>query len=195
MLEPARQLLTEAKDGNYKTLRSNVATLRKLLGVDGKQEEVFAPDSLEMVEDFTLFYNQTLSRLNNGDTSQLKAIDRYLKSPGNQLFQEDLLYSKALVHHYNGRPKEARSIVENLALSATERSGYYYNALGIWMLEENNYRAAAHYFKQAKDHGYAQAYLSHGYALAMAHQPEAAADALQEVAYTEIESATEVAKL
>lgn len=193
MLEPARQLLAEAKDGNNKSLRSNMATLRQLLGMNAKQDGAFAPDSLEQVEDFTLFYNQTLSRLNNGDTTQLKVIDSYLKVPGNQLFQEDLLYSKALVHHYNGRPKEARSIVENLALSATERSGYYYNALGVWMLEEKNYAAAAHYFKQAKDHGYNQAYLSHGYALALAHKPEEAVNALQEVSYTGVESAKEVA--
>jgi cellulose synthase operon protein C len=193
MLEPARALLNEAKGANYKSLRSNMAALRQLLGVSDRPDEAFAPDSLEQVEDFTLFYNQTISRLNNGDTSQLKAIDRYLKMPGNQLFQEDLLYSKALVHHYNGRPKEARSIVENLALTASGRSGYYYNALGIWMLEEENYLAGAHYFKQAKDLGYTQAFLSHGYALAMAHKPEAAVNALQEVGYTGLESATEVA--
>ncbi|MBC5773840.1 hypothetical protein H8S95_07180 [Pontibacter sp. KCTC 32443] len=194
MLEPARALLAQSKGGNYTSLRSNMAALRQLLGADaGQKDEVFAPDSLERVEEFTLFYNQVLSGLSNGDTSQLKTIDRYLKASGNQLFQEDLLYSKALVHHYNGRPKEARSIVENLALAASERSGYYYNALAIWMLEEENYRAAAHYFKLAKDHGYNQAFLSHGYALAMAHDTEAAVNSLQEVGYTEVASAMQVA--
>ncbi|MEJ8758198.1 hypothetical protein WG947_14385 [Pontibacter sp. H259] len=192
MLEPARQLLAEARDGKYKSLKSNMATLRQLLGVTA-DHEVFAPDSLRQVEDFTLFYNQTISRLGNGDTSNIKALDSYLKSPGNQLFQEDMLFSKALLHHYNGRPKEARSLVENLALSATERSGYYYNALAIWMLEEENYNLAAHYFKLAKDHGNKQAYLSHGYALALAHKPEEAVNALQEVGYTEVATAKEAA--
>ncbi|HEY4651981.1 MAG TPA: hypothetical protein VIG72_11240 [Pontibacter sp.] len=195
MLEPARQLLAKAQTGEYKSLRSNVAVLRQLLGTNtsASAKDRFAPDSLEQVEDFTLFYNQTLTSLGQDDTTQLKYIDRYLQSPGNQLFQEDLLYSKALVHHYNGRPKEARNTAENLALSAAERSGYYYNALGIWMLEEENYRAAAHYFGLAKEHGYNQAFLSHGYALAMAHQPAEAIEALQEVGFAEIPAASEVA--
>lgn len=194
MLEPARELLAEARNGSYKSLRSNVTVLRQLLGETAKQNnEAFAPDTLQSVEDFTLFYNQTISQLHKGDTLGLKPIDRYLNSPGNELFHEDLLYSKALIHHYNGRPKEARNIVENLALSAAERSGYYYNALAIWMLEEENYNAAAHYFAQAKDHGYSQAFLSHGYALALAHKPQEAINMLQEVGYAEVESATEVA--
>jgi hypothetical protein len=84
--------------------------------------------------------------------------------------------------------------VENLALQSERRSGYYYNALGQWMLEEQNYRAAAAYFKQAKDRGYNQAYLSEGYALALANQQEAALEALEEVAYSENEAAVEVAQ-
>src|SRR5690606_7955205 len=116
----------------------------------------FMPDSLEQVEDFTLFYNQTISSLNLGDTARLKPLNNYLKSRSNQLFYEDLIFSKGLVHHYNGKPKEARSIVENLALSAGQRAGYYYNTLGVWMLEERNYKAAAAYFDRAKEYGYAE---------------------------------------
>ncbi|MBB6612253.1 hypothetical protein H7F15_14480 [Pontibacter sp. Tf4] len=194
MLEPARALLADAGNADYKPLRSNVAVLRQLLGANTAQRrEAFAPDSLEAIEDLTLFYNQTISSLNDGDTTRLKAIDRYLNSPGNEIFHEDLLYGKALIHHYNGRPKEARSIVENLAMSVSGRSGYYYNALAIWMMEEQNYKAAAHYFGLAKDYGFNEAFLSQGYALAMAHQPQQAVNALQEVGYTEMESAKEVA--
>ena len=72
---------------------------------------------------------------------------------------------------------------------ASEHQGVY----GQWMLEEQNYRAAAAYFKQAKDHGYTQAYLNHGYALALAHQPQAAVQALEEVGYTENAAAIAVA--
>ncbi|NEM98232.1 tetratricopeptide repeat protein [Pontibacter burrus] len=196
MLEPARNLLAEARNADYNPLRSNVAVLRQLLGEKAgttRTSDYFAPDTLEAVEEFTLFYNETLSSLNDGDTTRLKAVDRYLNSPGNEIFHEDLLYSKALIHHYNGRPKEARNIVENLALSVSGRSGYYYNALAVWMLEEENYKAAAHYFGLAKDHGYKQAYLSHGYALALANEPRQAINALQEVGFTEIASAQEVA--
>ncbi|PRY13120.1 hypothetical protein CLV24_10634 [Pontibacter ummariensis] len=194
MLDPARAVLEESRKGKYKTLRSNMAALRQLLGQDPESKEAFIPDSLEAVEDFTLFYNQTISRLNEGDTSRLQAINNYLATPGNQLFFEDLLYLKGLVHHYNGLPKEGRRLVENLALQSESNSGYYYNALGQWMLEEQNYKAAAAYFKQAKDHGYAQAYLSHGYALALANQPEEAVQALEEVAFAENEAATAVAQ-
>jgi len=194
MLEPARALLEASRKGNYKTLRSNTAALRQLLGMDPQDKDSFTPDSLKAVEDFTLFYNQTISRLNEGDTSRLEAINRYLAAPGNQLFYGDLLFLKGLVHHYNGRPQEARRVVENLALQAEAKSGYYYNALGQWMLGEENYLSAAAYFKQAKDRGYQTAYLAHGYALALAHKPEAAVEALQEVAYTEHEAAVAVAE-
>ncbi|WP_276498042.1 tetratricopeptide repeat protein [Pontibacter litorisediminis] len=194
MLEPAKAVLEESRKGKYKTLRSNQAVLRQLLGMDPQDKENFMPDSLKEVEDFTLFYNQTISRLSKGDTARLKPIDSYLDSPGNQLFFSDLLFLKGLVHHYNGLPREGRRLVENLALQMENQSGYYYNTLGLWMLEEKNYRAAAAYFKQAKDRGYMQAYLSQGYALAMAHQPEAAIEALEEVAYTENEAAIGVAQ-
>lgn len=194
MLEPAKTVLEESLKGKYKTLRSNQAVLRQLLGLDPQDKEDFMPDSLEAVEDFALFYNQTISRLNTDDTTRLQPISRYLKSPGNQIFYSDLYYLRGLIHHYNGLPQEGRNALENLALQMEVQSGYYYNALGQWMLEEENYRAAAAYFKQAKDRGYPQAYLSQGYALALAHQPEAAVAALEEVAYTENEAAVSVAQ-
>lgn len=193
MLEPAKAVLEESLKGKYKALRSNQAVLRQLLGLDPQDKEDFMPDSLEAVEDFTLFYNQTISRLNKGDTTRLESISRYLNSPGNQIFFSDLYYLKGLVHHYNGLPQEGRNTVENLALQMEAQSGYYYNALGQWMLEEENYRAAAAYFKQAKDRGYTQAFLSEGYALALANQPEAAVAALEEVGYTQNENAIAVA--
>lgn len=188
MLEPAEELLAESRKGKYKPLRTNMTVLRSLLGRDQERDD-FAPDSLEQVEDFTLFYNQTLSSLNSGDTSRLKLIDRFLGSRSNQLFYEDLLFSKGLVHHYNGRPKEARNIVENLALTSIQRTGYYYNTLGIWMLEERNYQAAANYFDRARNNGFPEAFLSMGYALARAHKPRAAVAALGEVGFTENEEA------
>ncbi|SFG83467.1 tetratricopeptide repeat protein [Pontibacter chinhatensis] len=194
MLEPAKLVLEESRKGKYKTLRSNQAVLRQLLGLEPQDRERFMPDSLEQVEDFTLFYNQTISSLSKGDTARLKHINDYLAAPGNQLFFSDLTFLKGLVHHYNGLPREGRRLVENLALQMENQSGYYYNTLALWMMEEKNYRAAASYFKQAKDHGYTQAYLAHGYALAMAHQPEAAVGALEEVAYTENEAAIAVAQ-
>ncbi|WP_439881575.1 tetratricopeptide repeat protein [Pontibacter sp. MBLB2868] len=194
MLDPAKQLLGESRKGKYKTLRSNAAALRQLLGLDPGDKEAFMPDSLGAIEDLTLFYNQTISRLNEGDTSRLAPINRYLSNPGNQLFFEDLLYLKGLVHHYNGRVKEGRTILENLALQAESRGGYYYNVLGQWMLEENNYKAAAAYFKLAKDRGNKQAYLSEGYAMALANQPQQAVEALQEVGFTENEAAIAVAQ-
>ncbi|OKL39300.1 tetratricopeptide repeat protein [Pontibacter flavimaris] len=193
MLEPAKAVLEESSKGKYEALRSNQAVLRQLLGMDPRGDR-FMPDSLKQVEDFTLFYNQTISSLSKGDTACLKPIDSYLSSPGNQIFYSDLLFLKGLVHHYNGLPREGRRVVENLALQMESQSGYYYNTLALWMLEEKNYRAAASYFKQAKDRGYPQAYLSHGYALAIAHQPVAAVEALQEVAYTGNEAAMAVAQ-
>ncbi|TPE44632.1 tetratricopeptide repeat protein [Pontibacter mangrovi] len=193
MLEPAKTVLEESRKSKYETLRSNQAVLRQLLGKEPQDDEEFMPDSLQQVEDFTLFYNQTISSLAHGDTSRLGHIRNYLKSPGNQIFFSDLAYLQGLIHHYNGLPREGRRLVENLALQMEAQSGYYYNTLGLWMLEEKNNRAAAAYFKQAKDRGYTQAYLSHGYALAMAHQPEAAVAALEEVAYTENEAAVNVA--
>lgn len=193
MLEPAKAVLEESGKGKYKALRSNQVVLRQLLGLDPRTKEPFRPDSLQAVEDFTLFYNQTISRLNQGDTTSLEAIERYIASPENQIFYGDLLFLKGLVHHYNGIPQEGRNILENLALQLESKAGYYYYTLGQWMLEESNYRAAAAYFRKAKDRGYAQAFLAEGYALAMAHQPETAVAALEEVAYTENEAALAVA--
>ncbi|MDX5419123.1 MAG: hypothetical protein LPK09_07890 [Hymenobacteraceae bacterium] len=195
MPEEAKELVAEIRSTKYKPLRSNMSALNQLLGRSREaNEDAFEPDSLEQVADMTLFYNNTIGSVNNGDTSLLKPINRYLASRENQLFMEDLLYLKGLVHHYDGRPKEARSVVENLALSATGRSGYYYNALGYWMMEEENYGAAASYFKEAKNLGFNQAFISHAYALALNHQTDAAMEALREVGFTEVESAIALAQ-
>ncbi len=195
MPEEAKALLEKSFKSDYKPLRSNVAALQQLVGVPPQQQlNAFMPDSLQAVEGLTLFYNQTISTLSLGDTTRLAAIDRYLKAPGNQLFFEDLRHLKGLVHHYNGRPKVARDVLENLALQAGERSGYYYYTLALWMLDEQNYKAAAAYFKTAKDQGFQQAYLAQGYALALANQPQQALQALEEVAYTEDTAAIKVAQ-
>jgi cellulose synthase operon protein C len=188
MLDEAENLLNQSGKGKYKPLRSNIIVLKSLLGKEQDKAD-FVPDSLEQVEDFVLFYNQTLNSLKKGDTTRLKSLNKFLGNRNNQLFFEDLLYSKALVHHYNGKPKEARNIVENLALASSDRVGYYYNTLGIWMLEERNPLAGAYYFERAKNSGFADAFLSHGYALARAHQPKQAVAALGEVGYTENEEA------
>ncbi|MHA6249135.1 tetratricopeptide repeat protein [Pontibacter sp. CAU 1760] len=194
MLEPAKAVLKESDQAKRKSLRSNMAALRQLLGLDPQTQETFMPDSLQEIGDFTLFYNETLSRLNKGDTTRLEGINAYLEAPGNQMFYANLLFLKGLVHHYNGLPQEGRRVVENLALQSERNSGYYYNTLGQWMLEEQNYLAAAAYFKQAKDHGYPQAYLSQGYALALANRLPEAVQALEEVGYTENEDAIRVAQ-
>ncbi|GAB3201901.1 hypothetical protein ABID22_001316 [Pontibacter aydingkolensis] len=194
MLEPAQALLDQSIKGKYKTLRSNTAVLRQLLGMEPREKEAYMPDSLESIEDLTLFYNQTISRLKSGDTARIEPINRYLSSPGNQMFFEDLFYLKGLVHHYNGRPREGRRLLENLALQAEAKSGYYNYALGLWMMEEKNYRAAASYFKRSKDNGYQNAFLAHGYALALANQPQQAIEALQEVGYTENQDAIAIAQ-
>ncbi|WP_018477131.1 tetratricopeptide repeat protein [Pontibacter roseus] len=195
MPDKAKELMAEIRSSKYKPLRSNMSALNLLLGRGPEaKDEIFEPDSLEQVADMTLFYNNTIATINKGDTSLLKPINRYLASSENRLFMEDLLYLKGLVHHYDGRPKEARNVVETLALTASGRSGYYYNALGHWMMEEENYGAAASYFKEAKNLGLNQAFLSHAYALALNHQTDQAIEALQEVGFTEIESAIKVAK-
>ncbi|QCR23343.1 hypothetical protein [Pontibacter sp. SGAir0037] len=194
MLDEATNLLTESHGGNYLPLRTNMSALRQLIGRSPESRNDFTPDSIKSVEEFTLFYNASIRRLGREDTTRLNSLNSFIASPGNQLFSEDLHYLKGLVHHYDGRPKEGRSIVENLALAAGERSAYYYHVLGLWMMEERNYIAAAAYFKLAKDRGYSEAFLPHGYALALAHQPVAAVDALEEVGYLDVESVKEVAQ-
>ncbi|TXK37562.1 hypothetical protein FVR03_15085 [Pontibacter qinzhouensis] len=195
MPDKLKEVLEESRSGKYKPLQSNLATVRLLLGqpADGKMAP--APDSLGQVEDFTLFYNNAISSLATADTSSIRHIDKYLANPANQLFQEDLLFLKGMVHHAAGRPVEARRILENLAGTSDTRSGYYYHVLGIWLMEERNYRTAAGYFKLAKDHGAsAQAFLAHGYALTLAYQSPDALEALDEVAFTEQEEPVEVAR-
>ncbi|MFT2008431.1 hypothetical protein ACMA1I_07130 [Pontibacter sp. 13R65] len=195
MPDKVKQVVEESRGGKYKPLQSNLAAIRLLLGLSQDGKIAAAPDSLGQVEDFTLFYNNAISSLASADTSAIRHINRYLENPANQLFHEDLLFLKAMVHHSGGRPVEARSLMQYLAGTSETRSGYYYQVLGIWLMEEGNFRTAATFFKQAKDHGAsAQAFLAHGYALALAHQPTEALTALEEVAFTEQENAVAVAR-
>ncbi|MCC9168749.1 hypothetical protein [Pontibacter harenae] len=194
MIEEATSLLDDSRNAKYKPLRSNMATLRQLLGRQPDEKADFKPDLLEQASDFTLFYNTTLRRVGRGDTSSLPLLNTYITSPNNQVFLQDLLFLKGMVHFYDGRPMEARRVMEELALTSSRLSGYYYHIIGLWMMEDENYAAAASYFEQAKKLGRKEAFLAHGYALALANQPEAARNALEEVGFSENEVATEVAR-
>jgi cellulose synthase operon protein C len=149
-------------------LRSNSILLKQIRREPvAVQQPSFASQRPLRPEEFALFYHTHLHQITRTDTSVVRQINAYLREAENHLYDEDLTLLKAAIQRYNGQPAEAKATLENLAALSETTAAYYRDVLGLWMLEQDLYPAAATYFEQAKNEGYIHAYLHHAYALAL----------------------------
>lgn len=167
---------------NHLPLRSNSMLLKQI-----RQEPIQAQPPQVPVgepltpEQFALFYHTHLHQIHHTDTAVVRQIDEYLRLPENTIYDEDLTLLKAAVLQYNGQPAAAKATLENLAGISNATAPYYRDVLGLWMMEQDLYRAAAAYFEQSKDAGYPQAFLHHAYALGLSGRKEEAIEETRKV--------------
>ncbi|WP_345169321.1 hypothetical protein [Nibribacter koreensis] len=147
-------------DGDYGPLLTNKLAISFLL-----KQPVPATlpgtlqDSLLTAQSFAGFYLKNLLPTVKADTSSIATIDRLLRQEVNQSYADDLLLLKGLLQQRQGRPKDAKTTLNQLATANEGVAGYYYDILGQWMLQAKLYPIAANYFDEARQAGYKDAHL------------------------------------
>ncbi len=167
--DKALAYIAENKDEKHTTFNSNVALVQMMTPEAADAKKVPATGQLVFNDgSFMLYYHQLLGALPQADTTTVTALNLLLSEEQNQPYYENLNLLKALVLYYHSYRTEARKTLEMLTLNYPANDGYYLNLTGLWLMEGNMYRSAADYFSDAKEAGYAPAFLNHAYALGLA---------------------------
>jgi hypothetical protein len=114
---------------------------------------------------------QTLS-----DKTTLKKLDQYLQEDANGPYRFDLTLEKAFVQQRLGQALAARTTLENLATTEADYAGYLLDLIGLHLLQQKAYKAAAAHFDQARAKGWPEAGLH--LLLALALQPDQRVEAM-----------------
>jgi hypothetical protein len=91
------------------------------------------------------------------DQTTLKKLDQYLKAEANAPYRFDLTLEKAFVQQRLGQALAARTTLENLAATEAGYAGYLLDLIGLQLLEQKLYKAAAVHFDQARAQGWPDA--------------------------------------
>jgi len=201
--DQAKEFSERYQDESYGPLLTNRLAIAFLLQQKAPaQLPSVGQDSVLTPQTFAAFYLRNLHPGLPTDTSAVTKINRMMYQDDNQAFSEDLLLLKALLLQRNGKPIQARQLLENQAASSEGASGYYYDILGQWMLQAKLYPLAADFFQKAGQRGYRDAYLHAAVALALSGKVDQAAqlaiqpgiypDAKQQYAATQLAFATQL---
>ncbi|MFN0050300.1 MAG: tetratricopeptide repeat protein [Cytophagales bacterium] len=126
----------------------------------------------------TIVDEQTFALVNNfilktkaeyADSSSMGTLNEMIASDTNIVFKTDLLYIKAIADNYRNKPYEAAKAVDLLQLSNEYSAGKYLNTMGLWALEQRNFRFASNIFQLAIDKGFEDATLNKAIAQAELH--------------------------
>jgi len=164
---------------SYRPLVSNLSLLQNLEGVqlldkpiELPQEKVLTPES------FAYLYHGALKGQTVSNKNTLTKINQYLTTDANQNYFFDLSILKAFVQKNAGLALASRTTLENLAATEAQYSGYLLDLIGLQLLQQKLYAAAAEHFVQARGKGWPQGGIHLAYALALGENTQA--DALQE---------------
>ncbi|KAA5548582.1 hypothetical protein [Adhaeribacter rhizoryzae] len=127
-------------------------------------------------EDFTSFYHGIIQNRIPANKKALDQINFYLASEANQQYHLDLKLMKSLVQQRLNQTLAARTTLENMAGTEENYSAYLLDLIGLHLLDQKLYQAAANHFEQAQAKGLPDAALHNLYALAFL--PDRATDAL-----------------
>lgn len=119
-----------------------------------KFDTSFAKDSILNPATFGYIFNYSFNHIKNLDTSVISKIEKYIKSPYNEGYIEDMYFLLANAYYYNGKPQEGKKILGDLMIYSPVNIGFYANQLGVWSIENNHYESAVEYFELALKHAY-----------------------------------------
>lgn len=178
---PATEMARHLGDQAYQPLQTNLLLLQGFNGQKLLDKPIELPQNPVLSPvNFALTYQAALQSQTLSDRTTLKKLNQYLKTDGNEAYQFDLSLIKAFVQQRLGQALSARTTLENLATTETSYAGYLLDIIGLQLMQQKLYKAAAMHFAQARDKGWHE---SGGHLLmALALQPDQRMEALLEAA-------------
>jgi hypothetical protein len=124
---------------------------------------------------FAWWYNYNLNGRYMPDSVQLAGLMQQVDNPENQLYSDNLEFSRILRLYYSGDIASAFLLLRSLQFRNTSNSGFYNDLLGQWSLQQNQPRLAKDYFERSISAGYLPALWHGSVALVSLGEYEAAA--------------------
>jgi len=132
---------------------------------------------------FAWWYNYNLNHRYLLDSSQMSYLEQVLEIPENQLYSDNLDFSRSVRLYYSGDVKQAFLSLKTLQYRDSNKSGFYNDLLGRWSLQYLQPRLALDYFEQSIAAGFLPALWHKSLALVAMGQFEEAVRSWNTYAY------------
>jgi hypothetical protein len=147
----AAEMARHLEDQTYPPLQSNLLLWQSLNPDQSLNNPVELPrqQALQPAE-FALVYQGGMQGQTLSDKTTLRQLNRYLQADANAPYRFDLTLEKAFVQQRLGQALAARTTLENLAATEADYAGYLLDLIGLQLLQQKSYKAAAAHFDRAK---------------------------------------------
>jgi hypothetical protein len=183
LYDDADSLIKEYKMNEYLPFCANALVLYNLYNKKSTEpfKRSFLKDTILDNPAFAYLYNYGINSLGTTEDQKYVAFtDSLQRFSSNESFAEYLRYLHALYYYYDGDKGKAKTMMENLKGFAGNSGAAYWNNMGMWMMDNNQFIEAAENLKQAgsltNDHN---AYLNYCISLAEAGKKNEALIALE----------------
>jgi cellulose synthase operon protein C len=175
--QPASEMARNLGDETYPPLQSNLLLWQSLNPDKQLRNPVELPAKPALTPAaFALVYQGGMLGQTLSDKATLKKIDQYLQVDTNEPYRFDLTLEKAFVQQRLGQALAARTTLENLAATEADYAGYLLDLIGLQLLQQKAYKAAAAHFDQARAKGWPDA--AGHLLMALALQPDQRVEAM-----------------
>ncbi|HXA00912.1 MAG TPA: hypothetical protein VNW99_02930, partial [Cytophagaceae bacterium] len=180
--ETADSLIEEYNMQDYAPFNANALVLYNLYNKKSTApfNRAFLKDTMLDNPAFAYIYNYGINSLGKKDEKYIAFTDSLQRFSSNESYAEYLRYLQALYYYYNGDKGKAKTMMENLKGFAGSSGASYWNNMGMWMMDNNQFIEAAENLKEAasmrNDHN---AYLNYCISLAEAGKKNEALTALE----------------
>jgi len=150
---------------NLYYVRNSVAFINNFLLLKNMKSEnlsetINISDSILNTNSFVYLINSGFNNLKQMDTTDFSRLRLLAEVGENSRYREIILRLLAFSYYENNRIYDAFTLMENLAGSSLARSGYYYNTLGVWAMEQEVHGLAIHYFNLALNSLFPESFLN-----------------------------------
>jgi len=165
--QQAITLAQSQKAKQHLPLTSNLLLLESFTKQKLETEPLQLPTATRLrPEIFASFYHGVLRDRIPADKKTLSRINSYLNSEENNAYHLDLKILQSYVQQRLNQTLAARTTLENLAGTEETYSDYLLDLIGLQLMQQRLYAAAATHFEQAQAKGLPDAPLHYLYALA-----------------------------
>lgn len=117
-------------------------------------------DSILNINSFVHLINSGFNNQKQMDSTDFSRLRSLAEVEENFHYREAILRLLAFSYYENNQIYDAFTLMESLAGSSLARSGYYYNTLGVWAMEQDDHGLAIHYFNLALNSLFPESFLN-----------------------------------